>query len=115
MLSDIKGIGPQTEKKLNDLKIFTKFDLIKHIPKGYMDLSVLSSPFDIQEGQFCFFEAKIINVSKPFKKGKLEIIKAECEYNNSKITLKWFNRNYISKILKSEKFYLMPNPLFLIY
>ena len=105
MLNEIKGIGPSTEKKLNELRIFSPIDFIKRIPKSYMDLSVITSPLDATEGQFCFFEGCITKISKPFKKGKLEILKSVCTYEGEAINLVWFNRNYIVKILKIDQKY----------
>lgn len=105
MLSDIKGIGPVTEKRLNELGIYDCETLVSHIPTGYMDMSVIALPQESAEGDFCLFEAKITKISKPFKKGKLEILKAYAECENCRICLVWFNRNYTLKILKTDAFY----------
>lgn len=105
MLSDIKGIGPVTEKRLNELGIYDSETLVSRVPTGYMDMSVIALPQESAEGDFCLFEAKITKISKPFKKGKLEILKAYAECENCKICLIWFNRNYTLKILKLDNFY----------
>ncbi len=100
MLSDIKGIGDVTEKKLRALGINDERDLVERTPKSYMDMSVIALPQESAEGDFCLFEAELTALSKPFKKGKLEILKAVAKCEETAIKLVWFNRNYAIKILK---------------
>lgn len=104
-LSDIKGVGEKTEKKLNSLGVFTIEDIVERLPKGYMDMSKFTLPQDTAEGDFCLFEGVVIKLGKPFKKGKLEILKGIVECEGEKVTLVWFNRNYTAKTLKiGEKY-----------
>lgn len=100
MLSEIRGIGAATEKKLNELGIYDCKDLIERMPVSYMDMSVIALPQESGEGDFCLFSAIVSSTSKPFKKGRLEIFKATAICENVKIKLVWFNRNYTAKILK---------------
>ena len=100
MLSDIKGIGDVTEKKLRTLGITDERDLVERTPKSYMDMSVIALPQESAEGDFCLFEAELTNLSKPFKKGNLEILKAAAVCENTAVKFVWFNRNYAVKILK---------------
>lgn len=100
MLSDIKGIGDVTEKKLRTLGITDERDLVERTPKSYMDMSVIALPQESAEGDFCLFEAELTNLSKPFKKGNLEILKASAVCENTAVKFVWFNRNYAVKILK---------------
>lgn len=41
-LTDLKGIGPQTVLKLNDLGLFTMSDIIMHLPYRYEDETVIN-------------------------------------------------------------------------
>ena len=87
MLSEIKGIGAATEKKLNELGIYDCKDLIERMPVSYMDMSVIALPQESGEGDFCLFSAIVSSISKPFKKGRLEIFKATAICENVKIKL----------------------------
>lgn len=105
MLSDLKGIGEVTEKKLNSLSIFTENDLVTHLPKTYLDMTKFTLPQDAFEGDFCFFEAVVTSVAKPFKKGKTEFVRAQADCEGEKINFIWFNQKYILKILKTNEKY----------
>ena len=104
-LSEIKGIGEKTEKKLHALGVFTPEDLIERLPKGYMDMSKFTLPRDTAEGEFCLFEGKIVKIGKPFSKGKLEVLKCDAECEGEIVHLVWFNRNYTVKTLKNGEKY----------
>ena len=84
MLSDIKGIGDVTEKKLRTLGITDERDLVERTPKSYMDMSVIALPQESAEGDFCLFEAELTNLSKPFKKGNLENSISMCHVSKGK-------------------------------
>ena len=105
MLSALKGVGPVTEKKLHALGIYSPEDLIERVPKGYMDLSVISRPQDTADGDFCLFDGDVYQITKPYKKGKTEFFKAYVLCDYYKITLTWFNQNYASKNLEKGKKY----------
>lgn len=105
MLSEIKGIGAITEKKLNALSVFTEEDLVTHVPKGYLDMSKFTLPQEAEEGEFCFFEGKVLRVAKPFRAKGTEFVKAQVECEGNTISMVWFNRNYILKTLKTDQVY----------
>ena len=105
MLSEIKGVGKVTEKKLNELNIYTKKDVIERLPRTYVDLTSVTPLSVAMEGQFCIFDAILVKGISSFSKGNLQISKGTVKSGNDLINLVWFNQNYVSKILQKDKEY----------
>lgn len=105
MLSEIKGVGKVTEKKLNELNIYTKKDVIERLPRTYVDLTSVTPLSVAMEGQFCIFDAVLVKGISSFSKGNLQISKGTVKSGNDLINLVWFNQNYVSKILQKDKEY----------
>jgi ATP-dependent DNA helicase RecG len=89
---------------LKKLGIETTRDLLNFTPKNYIDLEAISDLKKSENGSFVTLELFITYVSKPFKKGKLEIFSAFANTNDDiKVKLVWFNSNYVSKIIAVNK------------
>lgn len=69
-LSDIKGVGPATQKKLYDLDIKSVFEVFSFLPKRYIDLQEPIKVLDAQAGQLCLFEGRVEQVSDITSFGK---------------------------------------------
>lgn len=100
-ITSIKGIGESTAQKLSRLKINTVIDLLRLIPRRYLDYS---KPQKIE----CLLEPKknvvfvaTINEPKTFytKSGKL-ITQSTAEDQTGKIKLIWFNNPYIKRLIR---------------
>jgi len=63
-LKQIKGIGPSTEKKLNELGIFNVFELFSLIPRKYLDLKAPISIIDTELNQTCIISGRVETVSE---------------------------------------------------
>ena len=46
----IYGIGPEAQKRLNKLEIYTVYDLISYIPRRYNDWSNIGKICEYEEG-----------------------------------------------------------------
>ncbi len=69
-LEDIKGIGPQTIKKLNTLGIYSVFQLFSFFPRKYIDLQQPISVTQASIGQLCLLEGRVEKVSSISSRGK---------------------------------------------
>lgn len=69
-LSDIKGVGPATLKKLCDLNINSVFEVFSFLPKKYIDLQEPVKVTDAQAGQLYLFEGRVERVSDITSFGK---------------------------------------------
>lgn len=63
----IYGIGPEAQKRLNKLDIYTVYDLISYIPRRYNDWSNVGKICDYKEGEELSFKAQV--TTNPARKG----------------------------------------------
>ena len=63
-LNEIKGVGNRTVHKLNELNIFSVFDLLSFFPTKYIDLKRPVSILESEIGQFSLYEGEIKNISE---------------------------------------------------
>lgn len=124
-LKEIKGVGDKTLVKLNEIGIFSVADLINNLPRSYCDMTNVSSPKDIVEGEHMLLKVKILKVyPKQYSKNKLCYIKCDTICEDLEISLIWFNMPYMEYslacgdylvwgVIKYEnKKYSMVNPNF---
>ncbi len=124
-LKEIKGVGDKTLVKLNEIGIFSVTDLINNLPRSYCDMTNVSSPKDIVEGEHMLLKVKILKVyPKQYSKNKLCYIKCDTICEDLEISLIWFNMPYMEYslacgdylvwgVIKYEnKKYTMVNPNF---
>jgi len=68
-LSEIKGVGDATIKKLFQLGITSIFELLSFLPTKYIDLKSPISIKDAEKGQFALFEGRVEKVSSVSMRG----------------------------------------------
>lgn len=105
MLANLKGVGEKTLSNLSVLGINSVENLINNIPKSYIDLSSAMPLGEAQDGCFCLVDLFITEKKSTFTKGRLKIFKAFAKSENKKVTLIWYNQNYISKLLEENNVY----------
>ncbi|HHT83677.1 MAG: ATP-dependent DNA helicase RecG [Christensenellales bacterium] len=106
MLTCVKGIGEKTKLKFNELGIFTPVDLLLTLPQRYVDLRNLADIDEACLGEFCKTEITVDKVHKPYRKGRLQIFKAQGQARQKSVMLIWFNQNYISKLISENQSYV---------
>ncbi|MBQ7668053.1 MAG: ATP-dependent DNA helicase RecG [Clostridia bacterium] len=103
----IKGVGPAKEELFNKVEIKTVEDLINYFPRDYEDRTIIKKLFEVVDGEKVSFEAEIQgSVSTFVTRNKLRIIKANAFDDTAKITMTWFNADYVRTILKPGKKYV---------
>ncbi len=100
-LVQLRGIGPVLQKKLKRIGIVTCHDLLFHFPHRYEDFSDLTPISEIKLNQKCCVRGQIIMIetNRTFRK-RMIITSAILKDDNGSIKAVWFNRPYITKILK---------------
>ena len=56
--------------------------------------------------EFCKTEITVDKVHKPYRKGRLQIFKAQGQARQKSVMLIWFNQNYISKLISENQSYV---------
>ncbi len=98
----IKGIGDSSLEKLAKLNIKTLRDLIRFLPRKYLDYSNPKKIIEIKEKKTVSFIATIDNFKSFYTKtGKL-ISQAQATDDTGTITLIWFNNPYIKRLLTPQ-------------
>lgn len=69
-LSEIKGVGSATIKKLQELDIKSVFELFSFLPAKYIDLRAPVSVTDAQTGSLELFEGRVEKISSVSPRGK---------------------------------------------
>ncbi len=103
MLSDIKGVGEATQKKLNELGIFDEYQLVFTLPRSYIDMDAAFSLEKCVDGDICAFEGVITSIGY-FKKDKFS--RVQVSVNAPEIVkIIWYNQPYYAKTLKKGEKY----------
>ncbi len=104
-LPELRGVGPGLQRKLKKLGIITARDLLFHFPHRYEDFSDLVPISEIKLNQKCCIKGKIISIDtmRTFRR-KMFITTALIQDGTGSVRAVWFNRPYITKILKQGDF-----------
>lgn len=100
----IKGVGPETAKKLEKLGIFTVFDLLTYWPRRYDDYSVVSPISQLEPGNVTIKGSVESIKTKRVRRG-MHITEAVIRDEGSAVRVIWFNQPYREKYFKPGKEY----------
>lgn len=101
----LPGIGPKYQKLLQNLNIYTVYDLIYHFPFRYDDFSTVTKISDLTENQLVTICAIILDVKNIYTKNKKKLTIATVQDETAQIDVIWFNQHYLSQKLKKGKKY----------
>jgi len=100
-LSRLHGIGPSLQKKLKKLGIITCRDLIFHFPHRYEDFSRLVPIGQVKFHQKCCVKGRLLSIENSRTPRKRMILTtALLKDDTGTVQVIWFNRPYLTKILK---------------
>lgn len=100
----IKGVGPETAKKLAKLGVETIYDLLTFWPRRYDDYSIVLPIIDIEPGAVTV-KAKLESIkSKRVRRG-MHITEAVIRDESSALRVVWFNQPYREKYFKTNQDY----------
>ena len=100
----IKGVGPETAKKLKKLGIETVFDLLTFWPRRYDDYSEVLPIASIKPGTVTV-KARVESLKTKRVRRGMHLTEAVLRDETSAIRAIWFNQPYREKYFKQEKEY----------
>lgn len=100
----IKGVGPETAKKLAKLGVETIFDLLTFWPRRYDDYSEVLPIKDIKPGAVTV-KASIESIKTKRVRRGMHITEGVIRDETSAIRVVWFNQPYREKYFKNGKDY----------
>lgn len=102
----LKGVGPESAKKLGEAKIFTVLDLLNYWPRTYEDYSTVLPIKSIRPGKVTV-RASIGSVVSKYSRRGLHITEATATDKTGSLHLTWFNQPYRATGLKSNVEYFI--------
>ena len=97
----LKGVGEVRARSLNKLGIFTVYDLLMHIPRGYDDQSTVTKIAELRVNEKATVLGRIDNVTERQTRYGAAVVTAIVSDDSGTMQLNWFGRGYLSGKLKS--------------
>lgn len=94
-LSELKGVGPKTEKKLNKMDLYHVEDLLENYPRAYVNKGNIVKIGEIKDGDFVTIKARIAQVQTQMTKFKKSMLKLKVSDGFGFLQLIFFNAPYL--------------------
>lgn len=106
-ITEIKGIGPRRAEAFGRLGLFSVDDLLRFVPRGYIDYSKAALIQNAEQGSFAAVEITVLATAKTARiRGGLTITNVAATDGVSKLGLCWYNQPYAAARLKDgDTFY----------
>lgn len=105
-ITELKGIGPQNEKLLNGIGIFTVEELLYYFPTGYNFYKYYAAPENINEsGKSIFYLTYDGGATRKYSPQTGYYIKWQYSSGQKNIVFTWFNQPYMISSLQKGKTY----------
>lgn len=108
-LSDVKGVGAATLRKLEELGVTTPAQLVLFLPSKYVDLHSPVRAADAECGQFNIFEGIVVGKTTPGKRGTRSFTVRLLDCRDAKgggFKVTFFNQPYYHSSFKEGERYL---------
>lgn len=106
-VSALKGVGEKRAAYYKKLGVSTVYDLLYHLPRGYVDFSCPVSPVDAPVNEYCVLKGRIVMKmpEQRIRKG-LSIFKAKATDGLNDFMVVIYNNYYGFKALQTGREYL---------
>lgn len=94
------GVGAARAMKLAKIGIRTARDLLLHIPRKYVNRTLISNIIDLKEGEEATIRARIIRIRASRPRRGPYLLQATLEDESGVCDIMWFNQKYLADILK---------------
>jgi ATP-dependent DNA helicase RecG len=99
-ISDFKGVGPKTTKKLIKLEIESIGDLLYHFPTRYLDFSKIEKIANLKIGEERTIKGEVWQIKNRATKGRLILTQALVSDSSGTCEVIWFNQPYLTRNIK---------------
>ncbi len=105
-ITSIKGIGPRRAEAFGRLGLFSVEDVLKFLPRKYIDYTKSIYMREAEQGSLCAVETTVTEQPKTVRiRGGLTITSAAATDGISKFRLCWYNQPYMSSKPEAGKTY----------
>lgn len=98
-IDELPFVGPYYQKKLTNLQIININDLLRHVPRRYIDFSRYIPIIKADIGEVVTLRGEIDFIKNQYTKTGKKIQIAQIKDESSKITIVWFNQPFLTKTL----------------
>ncbi len=105
-ITAVKGIGSQTEKRMNRIGVYTVKDILLHYPRDYIALKAPVRPSEIAAAGLYAVEGKALSAPVLKKTNRMELVWASIGDAFGKIETVWFRMPYIRSKIKAGETYI---------
>lgn len=96
----LKGVGPKMAEILNQMGIYTKYDLLTYPPFRYIDRNIIEED-KIEDGNYITIFAQVIDCGEIFTRKRKYIFQALAKTKKENyFFLTWFNNRFIKNSIK---------------
>lgn len=99
-LGDCPGVGEKRLKTLNEMGIYSLFDLLSYFPKNYIDSQSPKKIADLQEQEKCCIDVVVESPAATQYIGKKSRSKAMVCDASGRLKIYWFNQPWVSKLYR---------------
>lgn len=103
---DLKGISVKKAASLRKLGINTINDIIMNIPRSYEDRRNIKKIADVMVGETATVIGKVVSFDHVFIRKNLTITTVLIQDGTSSLFVKFYNQNYLEKVLVKGRAYL---------
>ncbi|MGI6169412.1 MAG: ATP-dependent DNA helicase RecG [Christensenellales bacterium] len=107
-LDQFKGVGPKKLAQLNKLGLYNVADMLRYLPRDYLDLSAPKPACALQPGEYGVFCGRFEGLPKNYwpRRG-LRITRYSAFDDTGKIVCVWFNQPYAANRIRPDRDYLI--------
>src|SRR3990172_5655226 len=99
-VSSLRMVGPAYSAKLKKLNIATIKDLLYHVPRRYIDYSLISQIDKLQLGEQVSVKGKVISLKNIYTRTKTTIQKFVISDGTGETEIVFYNQPYLANVLK---------------
>lgn len=105
-ITAIKGIGSQTEKRMNRIGVYTVRDILLHYPRDYVQFHAPVKPAELNaEGHYAVI-GRVMTVPVLKRTNRMEIVQAKAGDLSGTMDLIWFRMPYMRSKIKLGEIYV---------
>jgi len=105
-IANITGVGPRLSSILKKMNLHTVEDILYHFPREYQDRRNLTTLDRIEPEKFQVVLGTLGNIFSRNIRRNLKLTKASLYDEHGSMSLIWFNRPHIRRVLKNGKKYI---------
>jgi len=105
-ISEVKNVGGKRARQLNDMGVFSVWDLLSYYPRDYEDRTKITPISDIIPDEINIIKAKPASKGETSNHGRFKVTKVELEDGTGRVTAVWFNQPYMENYFISGRYYI---------